>query len=337
MLFANPSMASQAGVCQSDLMRQLENLALTSCGYPLDTSEHAFGDLRDSSFLLSDPESLRARLGEDGYLYIRGYFERDDVLEVRRELVTRMLKFEMLEPGTDPMDAIIRVKKSENAPSPGNNDFAKDNAILERFLYSGRNMEFYRRFFGEEVLHFDFTWMRMMARGNGTQPHCDVVYMGRGTREKLMTAWIPMGDALREMGGLMILEGSHLQHERLRNYLDRDADGYCSNAPDAAKIEAGLREGKDLRSSKFKMSYLSKNPVTLREKLGGRWLTTDFQAGDLLTFTMHTVHASTDNRSERWRISTDSRYQPASLPADDRFVGEKAWKHDFSKMRGQIC
>lgn len=318
-------------------MQIAPSLSLTSVGHKLDISEHAFGELHDSAYLLPDPESLRTRLAEDGYLYIRGYFEREDVMDVRRELVTRMLKLQMLEPGTDPMDAIIRAKKVENAPSPGNNDFARDNPVLERFLYSGRNMEFYRRFFGEEVLHFDFTWMRMMARGNGTQPHCDVVYMGRGTREKLMTAWIPMGDAPMEVGGLMILEGSHLQHERLRNYLDRDADGYCSNTPDAAAVEAGFREGKDLRPAKFKQSYLSKNPVTLREKLGGRWLTTDFQAGDLLTFTMHTVHASTDNQSNRWRISTDSRYQPASLPADGRFIGEKAWEHDFSKMRGRIC
>jgi hypothetical protein len=319
-------------------MNTVRELPVTSVGCCLDTSPEAFGELRDSSLCSEDGEVLRARMDEDGYLYLRGYFKREAIMEVRQELVTRMLKFQMLEPDTDPMDAIARVKPLENAPSPGNNDFAKDNPILDRFLYRGRTMDFYRRFFGEEVLHFDYTWMRMMARGKGTQPHCDVVYMGRGTREKLMTAWIPMGDAPRHVGGLMILEGSHLQHERLRNYLDRDMAAYCSNSPDAAKIEEGFRNGKDLRSAKWKEGYLSKNPASLREKLGGRWLTADFEAGDLLTFTMHTVHGSVDNRSDRYRISTDSRYQPASLPVDERFIGEKAWVQNYSTtMRGRIC
>jgi hypothetical protein len=318
-------------------MQQVESFALSSVGYQLETSEQAFGELRDSSLWADDAGTLRTRLAEDGYLYLRGFFKRDDVMEVRRELVGRMLKYHLLEPGTDPMDAIARVTPMENAPTPGNNEFAKDNPTLERFLYSGRTMDFYRRFFGEDVLHFDFTWMRMMARGKGTPPHCDLVYMGRGTREKLMTAWIPIGDAPREIGGLMILEGSHLQHERLRSYLDRDMGAYCSNTPDAARVEEGFRQGKDLRNVKWRDGVLSKNPATLREKLGGRWLTADFEAGDLLTFSMYTVHGSIDNRSDRYRISTDSRYQPASLPADERYIGEKAWKHDLSSMRGRIC
>jgi len=318
-------------------MNTLQDLPLASVGHQLDTSPEAFGELRESSLWIDDPETLRTRMEEDGYLYIRGFFQRDEVMPVRRELVTRMLKYSLLEPGTDPMDAIARVTPMENAPSPGNNEFAKDNPTLERFLYSGRTMDFYRHYFGEEVLHFDFTWMRMMANGRGTPPHCDVVYMGRGTREKLLTAWIPMGDAPLQVGGLMILEGSHLQHERLRSYLDRDMAAYCSNSADAAKVEEGFRNGKDLRSAKWTTGQLSKNPASLREKLGGRWLTTDFQAGDLLTFTMHTVHGSIDNQSDRYRISTDSRYQPASLPMDERYIGEKAWAQDFSIMRGRIC
>jgi hypothetical protein len=250
-------------------------------------------------------------------------------------LVARMAAFHLLEPGTDPMEAIARVKPAEGAPSPGNGDFAENNPALDRFLYGRRIMDFYGLFFGEAVRHFDFTWMRMMAPGKGTSPHCDVVYMGRGTREKLMTAWIPMGDAPLRLGGLMILEGSHLQHERLRAYLDRDVDAYCSNTGDTARIEQGFREGKDLRPSWN--GVLSRNPATLREKLGGRWLTTNFEAGDFLTFTMHTIHASTDNRSDRYRISTDSRYQPVSLPADERWVGEKPVGHGLAGKRGRIC
>jgi len=318
-------------------MNTVEELPMTSVGHRLDTSSEAFGELRESSLWIDDAEALRTRMEEDGYLYLRGFFKWSDVMEVRRELVTRMLKFNMLEPGTDPMDAIARVKPDTSSPPPGNNDFTTNSPILNGLIYGERIMDFYRQFFGEAARHFDFTWMRMMSHGKGSPPHCDVVYMGRGTREKLLTAWIPMGDAPLHVGGLMVLEGSHLQHERLRAYLDRDVDAYCSNAPDAAKIEEGIRNGKDLRSLKERAGHLSKNPATLREKLGGRWLTTNFEAGDLVTFSMHTVHGSIDNRSDRYRISTDTRYQPASLPADERWIGENPPGHGFSRMRGRIC
>ena len=311
-------------------MNLVENLSLSSVGHCLDTSEEAFGELRDSAYLAGDAEALHARIQEDGYLFVRGFFKRDDVMEVRRELVTRMLKFNLLEPGTDPMDAIARVKPVESSHPPGNDDFTRNNPILDGLLYSGRIIDFYRQFFGEAVRHFDYTWMRMMARGKGTSPHCDVVYMGRGTREKLLTAWIPMGDAPLHVGGLMILEGSNQKHEKLRQYLERDVDTYCTNDDHAPEIEAGRK------NSEWDGS-LSKDPVSLRNKLGGRWLTTDFEAGDLLTFTMHTVHGSIDNQSDRYRISTDSRYQPASLPADERWIGENPIGHGPSGKRGKIC
>jgi ectoine hydroxylase-related dioxygenase (phytanoyl-CoA dioxygenase family) len=52
---------------------------------------------------------------------------------------------------------------------------------------------------------------------------------------------------------------------------------------------------------------LSHNPFKLRQNLGGRRLTTEFRAGDLLAFSVHLVHASLDNQSDRIRLS-DSRY-----------------------------
>jgi hypothetical protein len=45
----------------------------------------------------------------------------------------------------------------------------------------------------------------------------------------------------------------------------------------------------------------------LRKKLGGRWLTTEFCVSDVLTFGMATAHANPDNRSNRFRLSSDSR------------------------------
>ena len=307
-------------------MRTVEDRPLYSSGYPLEVSDSTFGELRESSFLTQDGEGLRARMEEDGYLFLKGFFKRDDVLAARRHIVKRLAEQGLLEPGTDPMDAVIR----QGASTGFRPDLAEKNEALMRLLYSGSMMEFYRKFFGETVKHFDFTWLRVISPGKGTRPHCDVVYMGRGTREKLATAWVPLGDAPLHVGGLMILEGSHLRHDLLRPYLEKDVDTYCRNGRHAAKIEQG-------EQSWEWDGTLSKNPVSLREKLGGRWLTTAFEAGDLLTFSMHTVHASLDNQSDRIRISSDSRYQPASLPADERWVGENPIGHGLAGKRGRIC
>ena len=50
-----------------------------------------------------------------------------------------------------------------------------------------------------------------------------------------------------------------------------------------------------------------------------RWLTAEYRMGDVLVFSMYTMHASTDNQSESAvRLSSDTRYQLASEPADAR-------------------
>lgn len=297
-----------------------------SQGIALDARPESFGELECSASLLADPVALRRRMQENGYLFLRRFFAREDVLAARRTVVGRLDAKGWLEPGTDPMDAVLRDGVNPKfAPELGAN-----NEELMSLLYSGRIMEFYRSLFGEEVLHFDYTWFRAVGHGFGTRPHCDVVYMGRGTRDRLYTAWVPIGDVPVELGGLMVLEGSHRQQQRLRPYLERDVDAYCTNGRHAGEIEAGKKTWEWDGS-------LAKDPASLREKLGGRWLTTSFQAGDLLTFPMHLVHASLDNPTNRMRLSTDSRYQPASLPADERWVGENPIAHSLAGKRGRIC
>ena len=75
------------------------------------------------------------------------------------------------------------------------------------------------------------------------------------------------------------------------------------------------------------MVYSGSNGV--QNQFGGQWLTTDFEAGDLLLFTMHTMHCSLDNESpnNRIRLTLDTRYQPASEPADERWIGSDPIAH----------
>jgi hypothetical protein len=77
--------------------------------------------------------------------------------------------------------------------------------------------------------------------------------------------------------------------------------------------------------------------MQIQHSLGGRWLTTEYRASDVLIFSIFTVHASLDNQSDRVRISSDSRYQLASDPVDERWVGEKPIGHSQAGKRGRIC
>ena len=53
---------------------------------------------------------------------------------------------------------------------------------------------------------------------------------------------------------------------------------------------------------------------------------------------MFLVHASLDNQTEnRLRISSDSRYQRASEPIDERWVGANPPGHGPNGKRGLIC
>jgi hypothetical protein len=302
-------------------------LTLTSLNLPLDVSAEAFGELRSSTDLVNDTEALHERMRDDGYLFLRSYLDRDLVMEARAEITDRLAARGLLDENYPRTEAVMK----SGATGAGDGSLVESNAPLKRLLYSGRMMEFYGRFLGGPVRHFDFTWFRAIkGGGQGTYPHCDIVYMGRGTRN-LFTAWTPIGDVPFELGGLMVLENSHRQAEKLRSYLNRDVDAYCTNRPDAAEIESGKKLWQDWDGR------LSSDPVSLREKLGGRWLTTEFQAGDVLTFGMATVHASLDNQSNRFRLSSDSRYQLASEPADERWVGENPIAHGAAGKKGKIC
>lgn len=126
----------------------------------------------------------------------------------------------------------------------------------------------------------------------------------------------------------MILEKSH-RLEKIKNRYGRmDVDSYCSNRKTASLYASG---------QKCWDGALSKNPVSLRQKYGGRWLSTEFQAGDVLLFSMLTIHASLDNHSCAIRLSSDSRYQLVSEPVDERWVGRNPIGHSAASKRGRIC
>lgn len=301
----------------------MTNDYLSSLGYELDCRSEAFGYLRDSSDLLSKPDELRLRMQEDGYLYLRGLLNSQEVWQARQEIATRLAAENSLAADSPVLDCIAKPGlKMSFRP-----DLALISPALKKLLYSGRMIKFFQVFLGGKVRPFDYTWLRAVAPGKGTYPHCDIVYMGRGT-DKLYTVWTPLGDISWELGGLMIWENSHRLENIKNSYGRKDVDSYCANRKTAHLYAS---------NQKWWDGALSKNPVSLRKKYGGRWLSAEFQAGDVLIFGMYTIHASLDNHSCSIRLSSDSRYQLASESVDERWVGTDPIGHSVAGKRGRIC
>ncbi len=279
---------------------------LTSLGHPIDTDPDVFGFLKTSNDILDSHDLLQQRMQEDGYLFLRDILKHDVVMDARREILEKLASIDEIHPEFPLMEAIAsnnsRRKKIDIKA------FLKDlrtGAAYDRLCHEGRVMEFFSHFLGGPARAFDYLWLRTVGVGQATGCHYDVVYMGRGTRN-LYTAWIPIGNVPLTDGPLMILENSH-RLEDLKNT-------YGSSDVDRDKIDG----------------WLSRNPPEARKTYGGRWLTAEFKPGDLLCFSMFTLHCSLDNQSpvNRIRISSDSRYQLAAEPIDERWIGADPIAHE---------
>lgn len=294
---------------------------LRSRGHLLDTSPAAFGELRPTDPAAAAAD-LRQRLADDGYLYLPGALDRELVLTARRDVLKRLAHIGVVA-GDDPEHAIPGPQASRQV----RDEVARVSEPLQQVLYGGQMIALYEQLFGGDVRHFDFTWLRAIPPGLGTPPHGDSVFMNRGT-SRLLTAWTPLGDIDYELGGLILLAGSHRLADIRHDYGSRDVDTYCSNDADADAYASGEKRWN---------GSISDNPAELRQRLGLRWLTARFHAGDLLTFSLYTLHASLDNTSAAIRLSSDSRYQPATEPADPRWVGPHPSAHGAKSKHGVIC
>lgn len=253
--------------------------------------------LRQSNDVLADPAALRARLAEDGYLFIRGLHDRDEVLQVRREILERLALQGALDPTAPLMDGVAPAagRQAPTSSVRGNEGLKTD--ALRRVVYGPRVMGFFARLLGGEAISFNFQWLRVAAPGAASGVHADVVYMGRGTHD-LYTCWTPIGDVTPEMGPLVLCLGSHTWKAVRETY------GRCD-------VDRDLIEG-----------IFTRDPAELVDRFGGRWATDHFRAGDVLIQSIHILHASLTNVSNRYRISCDNRYQRKGEAVDDRWSGD---------------
>ena len=263
-----------------------------------------FGRMRSSEDLLGDPAALRQRLNLDGYLYLKGVLNRKAVLGARRTILKYMYEHEGLEPGSRPLDGVMG-QQGKTVPMLGRRQITHHSDV-RAVLESPTLYRLYRDLFQQDATTFDYKWLRAVGNEEATGCHMDHVYMGRGSRS-VMTCWVPFGDIPIHQGTLAVCPGSHADEAfaRLRETYGR------------VDIDRDRMEG-----------WFTKHPREVTQAFGGRWLTDDVQAGDVVTFGMHLMHASTTNTTEHWRLSCDVRFQPAADLMDERWVGESPRGHD---------
>lgn len=282
---------------------KLPGVKLTSCDRPLDGFPEAFGAFRESNHLLSDVNELREEVRREGYLFLRNFVDLEKVAQARKELVETLSNQGVLDERHPPMDAVASPGAGKKVLSVQGlrsiHDLVRSPAIME--MFSG--------VMDGKARALDHVWGRIMGPGSSTPPHCDIVYMGRGTKN-LYTCWIPLGDVPLIHGPLMILERSHTI-ESLRN-------GYC-------QMDIDLHDNwKKLRFRHFgffRGGHYTKKPAAAQKEFRRRWLSADFRAGDIIIFSAFSLHGTLDNRTRNIRLSVDARYQLADDPADERWIG----------------
>lgn len=279
-------------------------------GTPFDFGENRFYfgkeivELSDSTSLLNDIIALHEKMNEDGYLFIRGFHSRENAQAAAYWTLQAIAERGGIDSDAEIEDGVIG-RENRTFSFFRQTEVAHADPILN-VVDSRRTMKFYEELLGGPVITFDKRWLRCMAKGGHNHFHYDSVYVGRGTQNRY-TMWSALTDIDLENGPLVICLGSHLNNKLRSTYGATDMD-------------------RDLTEAVF-----STNPREMVEKFGFKLGTAHFQPGDVIIFGLYMMHSSAPNRSNRYRISIDTRYQLASEEKDDRFFFQEdgTWLGNF--------
>lgn len=251
----------------------------------------------ESNDLLNDPSRLRKRLRDDGYLFLREILPRDEILQLRRQILEICGEAGWLRPGTNLMDGLtdhapIMERDEEYAPVYGR---VQALEAFHRLKFHRAIVGIVEGIFEEPAIPFPQTIGRIaFPRDNerGTQPHQDWLFVG-GSMETL-SCWLPLGETPLDVGGLKILASSHKA-----GFLEpRPAPGPGGRTVD---VDPNLE-----------------------------WVQSAYRSGDILLFKMLTVHAAAANLTpDRLRLSVDLRYT-----GESHVIAEE-WLEPHFSSRGE--
>ena len=163
-------------------------------------------EMVDSASLLDSPTALRARLAEDGYLYLKGVVDKDAIMAARQEVFERLVKVgEIREPAIDGI-ATGDSRRKELEPDLGAFWRSISEGRKLRAASNGRDMQrIMSLIFGEPARNQDYIFLRAGALGRATGLHFDYPFFTRA-HDKVNTVWMPIGDVPVEDGPVVVVE-----------------------------------------------------------------------------------------------------------------------------------
>lgn len=265
-----------------------------------------------SNDALGDSAELRSRMERDGYLFIKNLLSQESVKKTRREIVALLEAAKWLKEGANPMEAVAAPGVRHVEPEPGYMEVYNELIKGEEFNRLALDSDLIHTLdalFGEPTLAHSRNIARIIFPHNTlytTPSHQDYIHI-QGTMETY-TTWAPLGDCPKDLGSLVVLQGSH---------------------------KAGVLP--------VESAYGAGGLGINTEALPYQWVGSDFERGDVVIFHSLTVHKALPNLAdEQIRLSVDFRYQPVSHPIDksslephhNRMTWEEVyanWKSDEGK------
>jgi len=257
----------------------------------------------------NDHAAVQQTLEKDGYLFLRRVLKRDDVFAARKEVFERIQAVDEIEP--DAIEGIATGRSRRLELNPDLNAFwssVSEGPALRNVTHGTHLRTIFDHIYGEPAHAHDLMYLRPTTVGCSTNFHYDYPFFA-GDSERILTAWIPLGDIPISEGPLTVVEGS--------NHFEDLVDPLRSIDFQDDRNNKKVQEAAYDNQTKL-------HPIDLIEERNTRLLSANFLAGDLVIFSGFLMHGSLDNHSPlgRVRLSCDVRYQPAADPAtDSRYFG----------------
>jgi hypothetical protein len=237
-------------------------------------------ELRDSRDHLGDWESLRALIATDGYVFMRGLLDPDQVEAIGRRGLGHLQATGWTKPGADPVMAapqrpVRAVAMRDAFGDPGYGRILADpgfNAIP----FTSPLADLMAQILGPAGFCYPLKLPRIVYPVT-VAPHQpgNVVHKDYQSVQDMFTCWVPLGPVPQSLGGLALRPGSQLSPPERYRPLRHLEPGWCS---------------------------------------------TDYEPGDVLVFHCLTTHAALPNREARLRFSAEYRWQLSDQPAPRRMA-----------------
>ena len=273
-------------------------------------SKELYTDIGELPNLHSLPSynSMREQFWSNGYGLFRNAISRESVLKARNTILSKLQNEHNI--FADIENGILKshIQQSDLPFIEGRNALTQNMAIHNVLESDSINKIMKMLFNCDSVKTFDYKWLRLVAPGQNTGVHVDNVYMSRGTKQ-LLTCWIPLMNISMDLGTIFVLDGSY-------SMPSFNVFQQTYGSMDAERINLNGTGHFTQNPDEMKQFYKDETDYKLR------WKSCDFKAGDVLIFTMRTVHMSSVNNSKKnqLRINCDTRWLNANHIADDRFM-----------------